>query len=201
MQKTNFRKGGAGAGNVGTYKDELRRGEEAEATEVPEQRAEDGTAAEPTEPAKDVKTLEEYFREKGVTYQANRDEEDEEEENERQKKKEIDKELLKKEKLELIVTKEDLRQREEAENKQVGKKKKNAHLHYKAAFESEHTELLGLRTGQIFVEERKRVDKPVRTEKPAHQATGEAAATESQAKAETAPATTDGATAPAEESQ
>jgi hypothetical protein len=34
----------------------------------------------------------------------------------------------------------------------------------------------------------------VRTEKPAHQATGEAAATESQAKAETAPATTDGAT-------
>ncbi len=64
MQKTNFRKGGAGAGNVGTYKDELRRGEEAEATEVPEQRAEDGTAAEPTEPAKDVKTLEEYFREK-----------------------------------------------------------------------------------------------------------------------------------------
>lgn len=143
MQKNNFRKGGAGKGNYGTLKDELR----GDAPEGEPTENDDGQAAEQ---APTFKTIDQYYRDLGVEQ---RQDETQEEKNIRHKTEKELSEQLKKDKLSYLKTKEEIRQVEALKDNQSKKSKKNTRLDYKATFESEHTNLLGFKTGTVIVED------------------------------------------------
>lgn len=159
-----FRKEGGGRHNYGTVKNEvdaINKDEPAKTTEAVVEPVVEAPVVEEPVVVDNTITVEEYFKRLGVTA---------EEPVKEAPKRELNHDELKRDKLQVVVSKTE--KVLDANVTKAQKKKGNANTTYLLGCNTDHSELLGVKTGQVavkFVEGEKKTDAPAPAGRPARE--------------------------------